>query len=91
MEKTEQTFEVRRLHSYSIIADAVLDDPRVGRPELLVYIALCRCADREGSCYPSYATIAAIARLSVEQTQQAIKRLVDLGILQKPGGTNHDN
>ena len=80
---SNQTNQVRRLHSYSIIADAVLDDLRVGKHELLVYMALCRHADKEGSCFPSYQRIADIARLSRKTTIVAVDKLVSLGIVQK--------
>ena len=93
---TEQTYEVRRLHSFSIIADAVLDDPRVGRAELLVYMALVRHADKEGSCFPSYQRIADVARLSRKTAIVAIDKLVSLGIVQKqerkdPAGDSTSN
>ena len=80
---SEQTFEVRRLHSFSMIADAVLDDNRVGKNELLAYMALCRHADKVGTCFPSYATIADKARLSRKHVIIAVNNLVSLGILQK--------
>ena len=82
-------FKVHRPHSMVGVPNTVLDDERLNGDEVLACIAVCKLTARDED--PTLNAIAAIARLSVEQTQQAIKRLVDLGILQKPGGTNHDN
>ena len=74
--------EVRRDASFTLLFDAVLDDERLGKNEILVYLALCRFANgKTRECFPSFATIAKAARLATSTTQAAIKNLEKYGIL----------
>src|SRR5687767_11875054 len=49
--------------------------------DLLVLLGIADFANDEGIAYPSIATLAAKARLTVRNTQRAIRRLVSLGEL----------
>ncbi len=85
-----ESIQVSRAFHVTYIPDAVLDDPRVERAELLTYLALCRFADRDGASWPSIKTIAKKARLSESAVKLALKGLVSKGLLsmgirRKPG------
>jgi hypothetical protein len=61
------------------IPDAIMDDGRVEKSELLVYLALARHSNKDGECWPSYQRIADLSRLSRKTVIDAVENLVTLG------------
>ena len=65
---------------FAAVPHAVLDDPRLGKPEILSYLILARYADnRTGYCYPSVRTIGREARIGKSSVHRAIENLVRYG------------
>jgi len=73
----------RRRLPFTLIENIILDDQALGPVEVLVYIALAKHADGEGSCWPSMATIAKVARVCRSKAFQAIKHLEALGYIKR--------
>ena len=48
----------RRRLPFTLIENIVLEDQALGPVDILVYLALAKHADGEGTCWPSMATIA---------------------------------
>lgn len=82
MTETDQIQITRKTH-FTILCDVVIDDERIERDDLLVYLALCRFADKAGECFPSYSTIAKKARISRRQAIDVVRRLIEFGYLKK--------
>ena len=61
----------------------VVDHPEVTALDVAVYIAIKRHADSAGEAYPSRARIAEVAKCSVDTVDRAVKRLIDIGALEK--------
>jgi hypothetical protein len=61
----------------------VVDHPDVTPLDVAVYIAIKRHADVSGEAYPSRARIAEVAKCSVDSVDRAVKRLMDVGALEK--------
>ena len=79
----EETVQVERGYSFTQLSDSVIDDERVDKNTLLVYMALSRFADRKRICWPSYNTLAKKARVARSTVQAGIAKLVELGYLAK--------
>lgn len=80
----EENFHIEREGvPFTIIADPIFDDPRVGKNELLVYITLCKFANKDRDCWPGLNKIAEVARCGRSTVQEAVKTLVMLGYVDK--------
>ena len=74
----------RRRLPFTLIENIVLEDLALGPVDILVYLALAKHSDGEGTCWPSLATIAKLARVHRSSVAQAIKRLEARGYLSVP-------
>ena len=61
----------------------VVDHPDVTPLDVAVYIAIKRHADGDGEAYPSRARIAEVAKCSVDTVDRSVKRLIEIGALEK--------
>ena len=76
--------QIDREIAFTMTSDAIIHDDRVGKNELLVYLAICSFVPgKVRVAFPSLATIAKTSRLSKSAVQEAIKGLEALGILTK--------
>ena len=82
--------EITRTFHYTILSDAVIDDERVGKNELLVYMVLCRYSGKERTAFPGIRLLAQKARLSPNTAQAALNNLVTLGYLKIEKRTRGD-
>ncbi len=73
----------RRRLPFTLIENIILEDQALGPVDVLVYLALAKHADGEGTCWPSMATIARVARVCRSKAFQAIKHLEALGYLKR--------
>ena len=73
----------RRRLPFTLIENIVLEDQALGPVDILVYLALAKHADGEGTCWPSMATIAKVARVCRTKAFQAIKHLEARGYLRR--------
>ena len=74
----------RKRLRFFIVEDSVTVDPRVGHYDLSVYVALCYFANSAtGECWPGTGTIAKVARCSRDTVIRAIRRLCEMGYLEK--------
>lgn len=73
----------RRRLPFTLIENIILEDQALGPVDILVYLALAKHADGEGSCWPSLSTIAKIARVHRSSVIQAIKHLEARGYLKR--------
>lgn len=66
---------------------------KMSASQLKIYFALCDYADNEGQCWPSYDTLANKTTVSRRKTIDAVKSLVDMGVLHviKKRKSNNDN
>jgi hypothetical protein len=71
----------RRRLPFTLIENIILEDHALGPVDILVYIALAKHADGEGTCWPSIATIAKVARVCRSKAFEAIKHLEACGYL----------
>ena len=72
-----------RRFPFALVPLWVVDEPEVTPLDVAVYIAIKRHADSHGEAYPSRATIAEVAGVSVDTVDRAVKRLIDIGALDK--------
>ena len=74
----------RRKHPFYIVDNAVIDihGKQLKPNGIAVYNALCRYADREGTCYPSIMAIAKKIGASRCTVLRAIQKLVSLGLVE---------
>jgi GntR family transcriptional regulator len=72
----------RRL-PFTLIENVVLEDLELGPVDVLVYIALAKHADREGTCWPSMATIGKLARCARQTVARSIAHLEARGYLKR--------
>lgn len=75
---------------FSIVPVSIMEDERVDKVALLVYLALVRFASKDGTCYPSLATIAKVSRCAKSTVQVGIDSLVSLGYLSKASRVAED-
>ena len=73
----------RRRLPFTLIENIILEDQELGPVDVLVYIALAKHADADGTCWPSLATIARLARVCRSSAAQAIKHLEARGYLRR--------
>ena len=73
----------RRRLPFTLVENIVLEDQALGPVDILVYLALAKHADGEGTCWPSLLTIARLARVHRSSVAQAIKRLEARGYLKR--------
>jgi len=82
MESNPVGVERRRL-PFTLIENVVLEDLELGPVDILVYIALAKHADGEGTCWPSMATIGRLARCARETVARSITHLEARGYLKR--------
>lgn len=76
---------------FAMVQWSVIDDMRLDRSDLAVYLALKRFADARGVCWPSISEIARKARMSRSQCFNSIARLASFSYIKKrtvPGRSN---
>jgi len=73
----------RRRLPFTLIENIILEDQELDAVDVLVYLALAKHANGEGTCWPSMATIARVARVCRSKAFQAIKHLEALGYLKR--------
>ena len=78
----DSTGEFQRAVHFTMLMDDVIDDRRLGKNELLVYMALCRFSDKTRTSFPGIRKLAEVSRLSVNTVRGALGTLHDLGYLQ---------
>jgi hypothetical protein len=82
MQSDSVAVERRRL-PFTLIENIILEDQELGPVDILVYLALAKHSDGEGTCWPSMATIAKVARVCRTKAFQAIKHLEARGYLKR--------
>jgi len=90
---SEATFEVRDRRPGFLRVDNDLYDrfgAQLGPYGLAVYMALCRYANRDSECWPSYATIAKGTGMSWRKVASTIVQLEQLGVIavERAAGTS---
>ncbi len=73
----------RRRLPFTLIENIVLEDQALGPVDILVYLALAKHADPEGTCWPSMATISRVARICRSKVFETIKHLEARGYLKR--------
>ena len=73
----------RRRLPFTLIENIILEDPALGGVDILVYLALAKHANSEGICWPSMATLAAVARVHRCTVVRALKHLEEQGYLRR--------
>lgn len=61
--------------------DAVWNLPELSEHDIIVYLFLCRCSNRDGISFPSRKTIANACRISTDTVDRAIRHLEHLGLI----------
>ncbi len=80
----KKTLQFRRKRPFVMVDYAVVMSGQLSVYELAVYLVLCAYADsREGTCFPSYQTIASKAGCSRRKAIDAVARLESLGLIRK--------
>ena len=93
----KKILQFRRERAFVMVDYAVVMSGQLSVYELAVYLVLCAYADsREGTCFPSYQTIAGKAGCSRRKAIDAVARLESLGLIRKevrknPCGDNTSN
>lgn len=93
----KKTLQFRRERPFVMVDYAVVMSGQLSVYELAVYLVLCAYADsQEGTCFPSYQTIAGKAGCSRRKAIDAMARLESLGLIRKevrknPCGDNTSN
>jgi hypothetical protein len=73
----------RRRLPFTLIENIILEDQELGPVDILVYLALAKHADGEGTCWPSMATIGRLARCARETVARSITHLEARGYLKR--------
>ena len=80
----KKTLQFRRKRPFVMVDYAVVMNGQLSVYELAVYLVLCAYADsREGTCFPSYQTIASKAGCSRRKAIDAVARLESPGLIRK--------
>ena len=93
----KKTLQFRRERPFVMVDYAVVMSGQLSVYELAVYLVLCAYTDsQEGTCFPSYQTIAGKAGCSRRKAIDAVARLESLGLIRKevrknPCGDNTSN
>jgi hypothetical protein len=74
---------VERRLPFTLIENIVLEDQELGAVDVLVYLALAKHADDEGTCWPSLATIGKVARCGRTAALKSIATLEAHGYLKR--------
>ena len=84
---SNQAFEVQRNQSafwFACVDIAVLDDERLTPIEKIVFCLLCRYTTwQKRECFPSVKIISQKAKCSEYSVQKALKKLVELGLIER--------
>lgn len=81
---SNQNFEVRRDFWFACVDIDVLEDDRLTPIEKIVFCLLCRFVNLGNrDCFPSVKKIAEKANCSEFSVQKALKKLVDLGLIER--------
>jgi len=84
MQNDSIAVERRRLRlPFTLIENFILEDQALGPVDILVYLAVAKHADGEGTCWPSMATIAKLARCARETVARSLKHLEAQGYLKR--------
>ena len=62
----------RRRLPFTLIENIILEDQSLSRVDILVYLAIAKHADGEGTCWPSMATIGKLARCARETVARSL-------------------
>ena len=73
----------RRRIPFTLIENIILEDQTLSRVDILVYLAIAKHADGEGTCWPSMATIGKLARCAREAVARSLTRLESRGYLKR--------
>ncbi len=73
----------RRRLPFTLIENIILEDQTLSRVDILVYLAIAKHADGEGTCWPSMATIGKLARCARETVARSLTRLESRGYLKR--------
>lgn len=82
----------KRQWNFTIIKNAVLENPNIPATAKLVYILLCRFSNKNtGRCYPGHSTIANMLGMHRNSIPKAIEQLSELGLVtvERRKGTSH--
>ena len=66
---------------FTVIENSVLENTSLSTYEKLVYIVLCKFANKSKECYPSYKTIAELSGCSKRKAIDVIQSLADKGLI----------
>ena len=72
-----------RRFPFALVPLWVVDHPDMTPHDVAVYVAIKRHADDAGEAYPSRARIAELAKCSVDTVDRSVKRLIEVGALDK--------
>ena len=73
----------RRRLPFTLIENIILEDQALSRVDILVYLAIAKHADEEGTCWPSMATIGKLARCARETVARSLTHLEARGYLKR--------
>ena len=73
----------RRRLPFTLIENIILEDQTLSRVDILVYLAIAKHADGEGTCWPSMATIGKLARCARETVARSLTHLEARGYLKR--------
>lgn len=82
---TEKQDELKRKRPpFTIVENKIIEDPKISKYALLVYLVLCKFADHNSNtCFPRFRTIAQYARCGVTSAKKAVVELVEAGYIRK--------
>ena len=88
MKKDDESFRVDRDHRFTIVANRALEDNRLDKYDIRVYMALSYFADYNTKhCYPSYSKIMEISRIKSPKTiSSSLQKLEELGYIVRSSG-----
>ncbi|GAJ19962.1 unnamed protein product, partial [marine sediment metagenome] len=82
----------RKRPPFTIIENAIIEDPNISKHGIIVYLVLCKHADKDGhDCFPSLRSIQKEARTARASVVEAIDELVKEGYITKTQRKNPDN
>ena len=88
---TQDELHRKRL-PFTMVENSIIEDERIKRPELLVYLVLCYHADNKSrDCFPGLSLIAKEARCGRSTVWQAIQKLIKLGYITKQNRKKKDS
>jgi hypothetical protein len=81
--KPESIAVERRRLPFTLIENIILEDQTLGRVDVLVYLALAKHADGQGTCWPSLTTIGTVARCGRTAVLASLAHLETRGYLKR--------